>query len=98
MVRGATAAISIAEGDTYVEPAYLQIFYRHQTTAQVLRAAEHNFAGFTLSPDGECGAYYELDAGGWQLVVRDLAARSETRPGGTVNEQFANRLQIAWWE
>jgi hypothetical protein len=50
VVRGTTAAISIAEGDTYVEPPYLQIFYRHQTRAQALRASQHNFTSFTLSP------------------------------------------------
>ena len=96
-VRGTTAAISIAEGDTYVEPPYLQIFYRHQPMPQVLRASQHSFTSFTLSPDGECAAYYELDAGSWQLVVRALGTQTETRPGKPANEQFSNELQIAWW-
>jgi hypothetical protein len=96
-VSGKTAAIAIDEGHTYVELPDVQIFHDHETQPQTLRASQHLFTGLTLSPDGECAAYYEQDSGNWQLVVRDLSKQSEARPGTPVSEEFFENLHIAWW-
>jgi hypothetical protein len=96
-VRGKSAAIAVGEGHTYVEPPYVQIFHDHQTDPQTLRASQHFFTEFSLSPDGQCAAYYEQDANTWQLVIRDLSNRSEVRPGSPVNEDSGEALRILWW-
>jgi hypothetical protein len=96
-VRGKSAAIAVGEGHTYVELPYVQIFYDHQTAAQPLRASQHFFTGLTLSPDGECAAYYEQDASTWRLVIRDLSKLSEVRPGSPATDEFGDGLHIVWW-
>ncbi|MFI5299386.1 MAG: hypothetical protein ACHREM_14930 [Polyangiales bacterium] len=98
-VRGTTAAISIEEGHTFVEPVVLQIFYDHASTPQVMRYADRPFESFALSPDGECAAYseYDKDSGNWQLVVRTLRTQQELRPGTPVAGWSAANLGLAWW-
>lgn len=91
--RGNTAAMGTLAGITYVVPAAVQIFYGAELRPQILPPSNREV---TLSPDGECVAYYRADDADpvtWQLVIRDLRSQAETQPPITTSAPS----ELRWW-